>query len=281
MMKPTLEVLMILANEHLTLRIEREAAEMHSLVDHATGKEILWNGDPAYWSGRNPILFPIVGSTFDKLIHLFGETTTMGNHGFARHRVFKIVDQHETSLTLALESDESTLAQYPFAFTLSVTTSLKGRSVHLDYVITNRDEKPMPFSFGLHPAFALSDPNGGIIEFPKAEHHPLIPQPNTRITMDDVFFDEHKTFLITQPQSPYVDLIQPDYRVRVSCEGYPWLAFWKKANAKFLCIEPWHGHTDYEETTTDFYAREGTIVLQPGESFKTNYSIQILITNAR
>ncbi len=272
---------MILTNEHLTLRIEREAAEMHSLIDQATGAELLWNGDPAYWSGRNPILFPIVGSTFDKMIHLFGETTTMGNHGFARHRVFRIVEQHETSIMLALESDESTLAQYPFAFTLSVTTSLKGRSVQLDYVIINRDPKPMPFSFGLHPAFALKDPNGGIIEFPQAEEHPLIQQPNTRITMDDAFFEEHPTFLITQPRSPYVDLIQPDYRVRVTCEGYPWLAFWKKANAKFLCIEPWYGHTDFGETTTDFYAREGTIVLQPGESFTTNYAIHVLKPNAR
>ena len=272
---------MILKNEHLTLRIEREAAEMHSLIDHATNQEILWNGDPEYWSGRNPILFPIVGSTFDKQIHLFGETYTMGNHGFARHRVFRVVAEHESSITLVLDSDESTLAQYPFQFSLSVTTALKGRSVQLDYTITNRDQKPMPFSFGLHPAFALSDPNSAIIEFPKAEHHPLIPKDHTQITMDDAFIDEHKTFLITDPQSPYVDLIQPDYTVRVTCEGYRWLAFWKKPQAKFLCIEPWHGHTDFTETTTDFYAREGTIVLQPGEHFSTSYTISILNKNVR
>lgn len=272
---------MILKNEHLTLRIEREAAEMHSLIDHATNQEILWNGDPAYWSGRNPILFPIVGSTFDKQIYLFGETYTMGNHGFARHRVFRVVAEHESSITLVLDSDESTLAQYPFQFSLSVTTALKGQSVQLDYTITNRDQKPMPFSFGLHPAFALSDPSSGIIEFPKAEHHPLIPKDHTQITMDDAFIDEHKTFLITDPQSPYVDLIQPDYTVRVTCDGYRWLAFWKKPQAKFLCIEPWHGHTDFTETTTDFYAREGTIVLQPGEHFVTSYTISILNKNVR
>lgn len=266
---------MILKNEHLTLRIEREAAEMHSLIDHATGQEILWNGDPAYWAGRNPILFPIVGSTFDKQIHLFGETFTMGNHGFARHRVFRIDQHHESSITLVLESDESTLAQYPFAFRLAVTTTLKGRSVHIEYVITNHDPKPMPFSFGLHPAFALSDPNNALIEFPKAERSPLIPTDQTQLRMDDAFFDEHKTFLLTDPQSPYVDLIQPETRIRVSCAGYRWLAFWKKPQAKFLCIEPWHGHGDFGETTTDFYAREGTIVLQPHQSFTTSYTIEI------
>jgi len=272
---------MILSNEHLTLRIEREAAEMHSLIDHATQQEILWSGDPAHWSGRNPILFPIIGSTFDKEIHLFGETYTMGNHGFARHRVFKEVRATETTVTFALESDESTLAQYPFHFSLEVTTSLKGRSVHLDYVITNRDDQAMPFSFGLHPAFALSDPDSGVIEFAKAEHSPLIPQDHTQLRMDDAFFDQHKTFLITDPQSTHVDLIQAEYRVRVNFKGYPWVAFWKKANAKFICIEPWHGHTDFGPTTTNFYAREGTIVLQPGESFKTGYSIQICDPNAR
>lgn len=272
---------MILKNEHITLQIEREAAEMHSLIDHATGQEILWNGDPAYWSGRNPILFPIVGSTFDQKIHVLGESYTMGNHGFARHRVFRVMELHDSWVTMALQSDESTLAQYPFDFTLQVTTALKGRSVQLDYVITNRDSQAMPFSFGLHPAFALKDPNSGLIEFPKAEQHPLIPKAHTRITMDDAFFDEHKTFLITDPQSPYVDLIQPEYTVRVSCEGYPWLAFWKKAQAKFLCIEPWHGHTDFTETTPDFYAREGTIVLQAGEQFTTSYTIAILDKDAR
>jgi len=272
---------MILRNEHLTLRVEREAAEMHSLVDHATGKEILWNGDAAYWSGRNPILFPIVGSTFDKQIHLFGEIYTMGNHGFARHRVFKEVRTSETSVTMALESDESTLAQYPFAFTLEVTTALKGRSVQIDYVITNRDEKPMPFSFGLHPAFALSDPNSAKIRFPRAEHHALIPAAETILTMDDAFIEQHKTFLLSHPQSPYVDLIQPDYTVRVSCAGYRWLAFWKKPQAKFICIEPWMGKGDSGETTTDFYAREGTIVLQPNTAYAIGYTITLLDKNVR
>jgi galactose mutarotase-like enzyme len=272
---------MILRNEHLTLRVEREAAEMHSLVDHATGKEVLWEGDPAFWSGRNPILFPIVGSTFDKQIHLFGEIYTMGNHGFARHRVFREVRSSETSVTMALESDESTLSQYPFEFTLEVTMALKGRSVHLDYVIINRDQKAMPFSFGLHPAFALSDPDSARVRFPQAENSPWIPTASTVLSMDDAFFDQHKTFLLTNPKSPYVDLIQTDYTLRVSCVGYRWLAFWKKPQAKFLCIEPWLGKGDSGPTTTDFYAREGTIVLQPGTQFNIGYSITILDQNAR
>ena len=44
-----------------TARIDTLGAELVSYRDEG-GLEYIWGGDPAYWAGRNPLLFPIVGS---------------------------------------------------------------------------------------------------------------------------------------------------------------------------------------------------------------------------
>jgi len=266
---------MNIQNDSLSLTVSLNAAEMMSLIDKKSGKEVLWNGDPAYWAGRNPILFPIVGSTFDKKIHLKDSIYEMGNHGFARNSVFSLIKHTTDQIVLRLQESEITLTQYPFKFTLEVTYTLKGSSVLIDYRIINNDKEIMPFSFGLHPAFALDDPQEAQIEFPINENYPqLIDQ--QKANMNDEFFSVIPTFLTENLQSPYVELHRKDLKIQVSCEGYRWVAFWKKAKAAFLCIEPWHGHGDFKETTTDFYKREGTILLAPQDTFSTSYSISIL-----
>jgi galactose mutarotase-like enzyme len=266
---------MNIQNDFLSLSVTLTAAEMTSLIDKKTGKEVLWQGDPAYWSGRNPILFPIVGSTFDKKIHLFGKIFEMGNHGFARNSEFELVSHTEDQITVRLKESEKTLTQYPFHFTLMVRYTLVQNTVHINYSIENNEELPMPFSFGLHPAFALGDPDDALLCFPQEEIHPQTQQSFSSLKMDDAFFSQTPTFILEHPNSESVDLCLPDRTVRVGCEGYRWLAFWKKPEAKFICIEPWHGHGDFKEVTTDFTQREGTINLDPHQSFHTSTFISV------
>lgn len=266
---------MKIENEFLSLNIELKAAEMHSLIDKRNLKELLWQGDPAYWAGRNPILFPIVGSTFDKKIHLFGKEYIMGNHGFTRNSLFKLISHTKNQMTLVLEANETTLAQYPFNFSLFVTYTLLDHAVNIDYRIENNDHQIMPFSFGLHPAFALDSSNSAQVEFPEVEKDPILIDGH-RANMNDEFFKTHASFRMEYINSLYIDLVRKDARIRVSCEDYRWVVFWKKPGAAFLCIEPWHGHGDFEKTTTDFFAREGTILLNPQEFYTTSYSITVL-----
>ena len=46
-------------------------AEMQALKT-SDGKDLLWNGDAAYWTGRSPILFPIVGKAADDTVLIDG-----------------------------------------------------------------------------------------------------------------------------------------------------------------------------------------------------------------
>jgi len=266
---------MKIENEFLSLEVSLQAAEMHSLIDKRTSKELLWEGDPAYWAGRNPILFPIIGSTFDKKIHLFEKVYEMGNHGFTRNSLFSLVSHTKDKIVLLLKADEKTLAQYPFLFKLQVTYTLVDHAVNIDYLIINDDEKKMPFSFGLHPAFAIDSPDNALVEFPVEEDYPFLSE-GRLANMNDEFFSTDSSSRMEYINSLYIDLVRKDVRVRVSCEGYRWVVFWKKPGASFLCIEPWHGHGDFEETTTDFYQREGTFVLDPQETYTTSYSITVL-----
>ena len=65
------------------IRVRTRGGELVSLRNRE-GTEYIWQGDPAFWSGQNPILFPIVGSLKDGRVDINGRTFEMGRHGFAR-----------------------------------------------------------------------------------------------------------------------------------------------------------------------------------------------------
>lgn len=65
----------------LEARADPMGGELVSLRDGTY--EYIWNGDPAYWSGRNPILFPIVGALRDGTVRIGQTAFHMARHGFA------------------------------------------------------------------------------------------------------------------------------------------------------------------------------------------------------
>ena len=56
-----------LSNGTLSASINPFGAELSSLRD-ADGRELMTNADPAFWRGRAPILFPIVGRLNDDVL---------------------------------------------------------------------------------------------------------------------------------------------------------------------------------------------------------------------
>ena len=45
----------------LQAKVRAKGGELVSLTD-GEGQEHIWEGNPAFWAGQNPILFPIVGT---------------------------------------------------------------------------------------------------------------------------------------------------------------------------------------------------------------------------
>ena len=266
---------MILENDVCKVEISNVGAEIHHFINKKTNTEWMWDGDKAFWDQHNPILFPIVGSTFDKKIHLGQETYEMGNHGFARRALFTTQNSDLNSCELLLESNMETLAQYPFEFKLKVRYDLDGTCLNITYTVENHSNKDMPFSIGFHPAFMTSH-NGKdgsqVVRFSNQEKdlpQAIFNQEKNSLAFTDEFFKGTPTLLLENIVSPYVVLEDGNDTMKVNVVGYRWLAFWKKPEAKFLCIEPWHGHSDFEEVNCDFSEREGTLILKPKRIYTT------------
>lgn len=143
-----------LKNTALTLNISLHGAELTSIRD-SFGREFLWQADPAFWKRHSPVLFPIVGSLWDKHFRVNGREYEMGQHGFARDMDFRLVSEREDEMWLELKSSPETLAKYPYKFTLRIGYRLEANKIHVMWEVSGDDSQTMWFQIGAHPAFYL------------------------------------------------------------------------------------------------------------------------------
>lgn len=143
-----------LKNTALTLNISLHGAELTSIRD-SFGREFLWQADPAFWKRHSPVLFPIVGSLWDKHFRVNGREYEMGQHGFARDMDFRLVSEREDEMWFELKSSPETLAKYPYEFTLRIGYRLEANKIHVMWEVSGDDSQTMWFQIGAHPAFYL------------------------------------------------------------------------------------------------------------------------------
>lgn len=157
--------------------VSNHGAELQSI--RFEGREYLWQGDPAYWGRRAPILFPIVGKVAGDLLRVDGQSYPMKQHGFARDAEFVPVPEVVTapvpepvegpaSSRFVMAGDGSR-GNYPFKYGLSVRYHVEGKRLYCAWTVENRNGRDLHFQIGAHPAFNLpdydpSDPVHGYIE---------------------------------------------------------------------------------------------------------------------
>jgi aldose 1-epimerase len=89
-------------------------------------------------------------------------TEPTATHGEAWIRPWTIVS--ETEATLRLSLDYTPIADaFPFAWRGEIAYGLDNSSLVIDLKLTNRDHRPMPAGFGLHPYFPK--PPGTVLQF--------------------------------------------------------------------------------------------------------------------
>lgn len=271
-----------LKSDFLAVEIGAPGAEMISLKD-AEGRDLLWNGDAAYWTGRAPLLFPIVGRLANDALTHEGVAYPMSQHGFARRRDFELMSASDTRATFRLVDDEETRKQYPFAFGLDVTYTLLEATLTIEARVHNPGVLDLPASFGFHPAFRWPLPYGGtradhIVTFEKAEvapvHRPAdgllsaATEPNPAvggfIRLAEVDF-ARDALIFTEVRSHHVTYGVPgEQGLEVAFEGMPQLGIWSKPGAPFVCIEPWSGHASPEGFAGEFSEKPGIVLIPPG-----------------
>lgn len=280
----------------LTARIDPLGAELQSLTD-ALGREYMTDADPRWWTGHAPILFPIVGALNGDRYSLDGRDYAMGKHGFARRSLFAC-EEHEPYewVRFALEDSEATHASYPFAFRLDLFFRVWGATLTITATITNRDEKPMPFSFGFHPAFAWPLPGGAAKEDHRIVFEQREPQPIRRIDNAGLLLPEtFDTPVAGDTLAPEPSLFDADAliwdslhsractfgspdgaSIALEWENLPMLGIWQKPGAPYLCIEPWQGIADPVGFAGEFPDKPGTVTLSPGRT--TQFTLAITVT---
>jgi len=268
----------------LSAGISAAGAELQWLRD-AEGRDLLWDGDPAYWNGRAPILFPIVGAVAGGMIHVDGAAYELARHGFARRRTFALVEQGPAQARFRLEADDATRAVYPFDFRLDLVFAIDGASLSVSAELSNPGDRPLPASVGFHPAFRWPLPYGQKradhrLIFAENEFAPVrrlnkdgllrpggLPNPvaDHILTLDDSLFEDDalildrvasRSVVYGAPGSPGLEIDFPDM---------PMLGLWSKPGAGFLCIEPWAGIADPEDFSGEYRSKPGIVEIAPGD----------------
>ncbi len=282
-----------IASADLEAEIALLGAELVRL-DTAAGESLLWNGDPAFWAGRAPLLFPIVGTLAGGHFRHGGRDYALPRHGFARRARFTVVDRYAGAVTLRLEASDETRAVWPFAFRLDVTHALDGARLTTTAAVTNLSDEAMPTSFGFHPAFRRPLPGAGpaadhVVRFAKPEPAPVrrldadglvdpVPRPTPvvgdRLAIDDALFVED-ALIFDRLESRSLTFGTDAARLAVALDGMPHLGLWSKPGAPFLCIEPWQGHSDPAGFAGTLAEKPGTVAIPSGETRRFAMSVAL------
>ena len=92
------------------------------MYDKECNIERMWNADPKVWNRHSPFLFPFVGRVVGGVYRHEGvEYEMTSQHGFARDRVFELVQSDGEKIVHCLKSDEESRKIYPFEFELYIT----------------------------------------------------------------------------------------------------------------------------------------------------------------
>lgn len=284
----------------LTARVDTMGGELVSFRDRQ-GTEYIWNGNPAYWSGRNPVLFPIVGGLKDGKVDIGGKSFEMARHGFARRREFTVTARREDFVEFELREDGETLEQYPFPFSLKVRHQLVENGFSTGFTVANTGTAPMPFCVGAHTAFRCPMEAGERFEdyrlvFDQAEDTAsILPgkggclQSGVRgvaldhtdtIPLDHGVFDRVDTLIYQGLRSRTVRLCHRDTGrgVRVDFSEFPMVAFWTMPgkNAPYICIEPWQGCAAFDDESGNFEDKPHCVILTPGDEKALAYTVTLL-----
>lgn len=216
--------------------------------------------------GGMPVLFPICGNLPGDRLPLPQGDFTLRQHGFARDLPWSLeplADGQGVALTLV--DDATTLAAFPFAFSLRLELRLAPGSLAVAAKVSHTGQPEaaaMPFSLGFHPYFRVSDP--AAVQLVGLQEH----------CFDHLSQAEDATAsqlarlgagvdLISRPTAGAVTLSDPSAGTTLTLETTSPLdrvVVWTDPPRPMLCLEPWSGPRGA------LLSGDGRQMLAPGQS---------------
>ncbi len=279
---------LMIHSDELSIVVNTLGAELQSVIDK-NGVERIWQGDPAFWTGRAPVLFPFAGGLKDGYYLYGGRRYEMMQHGFAHESEFSVEAQTGDSLTLLLDTPQE---NYPFQYALRVRFTVRGAALTVDYIVSNNGDRPMYYGVGAHESFSCPE---GIehytLNFDKEEtlmHSVLsgaqITEQTEEITRNskvlrlktDYFRVDALVFLHVNSRGVTLESDTRKERVRVDFDGFDYLLLWQRPRAGYLCIEPWTNPPEYTTSDHMLSHKPGMLLLSPGKRETHTHTITFL-----
>ncbi len=212
----------------------------------AAGEEVLFVDAPALADpkanvhGGIPVLFPIAGKLPDGKYQHGAKTFAMAQHGFARTRAWRVIEKASDRLRCALESDEGTLAQFPWRFGAEFEASVVNGTLSISLTATNRDTSPMPFHAGFHPYFSIPRAAKSEARIETDARHAFDNVSGTRGPISKIDLNELDLHLEDHTRNG-TTLQRGAARRPIVLEwsGASRVVLWSQRQADFICVEPW------------------------------------------
>jgi len=287
-----------ISNNQLKVEILKKGAEICSIKSQKTGKEYIWEANPDIWSRHAPVLFPIVGALKNNQCIIDGAHYTIPKHGFIRDNdSAKLKNITKDKLNFQFDYSEKTLKIFPYKFRLNICFQLKENKLIISHIVENIDSKTMLFALGAHPGFKCPFNTGEkyddyYLEFECKENaatsflskEGLITKDTKQVLNDtdklplstDMFNNDALMFKDLKSRKVSLKSHKSEEAITIEYNDFPYLGLWAKPNSPYICIEPWIGINDYENSNGDFSKKDGIIHLPAGEIFEAQYSIEIL-----
>lgn len=298
-------------NKTLTLCVDTLHAEPIALLNEK-GKNLLWQGDPAYWNRHDPILFPTIGNCCDKQIRVKGLPYPMPKHGFAHQGPWTVVEQTQSEegegrLLLEFRDSPETRKHYPFTFCVQQEFVVQNdNTLRVTWHVMSHER--LPFMIGAHPAFVLPEFNSedeihGYLRLntPEIVSHVVLPDgflhEETETTVLQACDTEGQkdsshyllpltnttflgdTLLDTRGLNTEVTLLDKEKRPLITLRHHmPVLALWAPKNGccPFVCIEPWCGCCDAPNYQNEFCQRPFVQHTTPDREWTQSYTIEVI-----
>ena len=293
-----------LDNGVLSVRVSSIGGQLLSVKKD--GKEYLWQGDPAFWEDRAPNLFPYIARLTNGTYTVHGKEYHLPIHGFLPAAEMKAEAQEESLLVLRLDADESTLACYPFVFTLRIRYELNQDTLRIAYEVENGGTEDMYFGIGGHPGFQAPLEEGLSFEdyflefesegqsgtdaqppvrigfsptcFLNGKDEPWPLEKGCRIPLRHDLFDDDAIVLSHTPKTVVLRSEKGGRGVRVRFPQMPYIGFWHavKKPAPYVCIEPWSSLPSRQDVVEELSEQPGLIHLEGKGVYRNLWSIQLI-----
>ena len=287
----------IMENDLLKVKISSMGAELQSIRRKDTETEYLWQGDPEFWSGRAPVLFPICGRLVGSQYSYAGQVYDLPIHGFARNKEWEVIHQKANVLTLQLQADEETLAAYPWRFSLEMVYTLEGDTLSVATILHNLDDKTMLFALGGHPGFNVPLTDGERFEdyfiefdspctpnllvlsdtcFYTGKLSPVPLDENNRLWLTHKMFDNDAWFFQDTVRGLTLRSENGGRAMHMSFPDMKFIGLWHKpqSEAPYVCIEPWTGVPGWDRPgVAAFEDKPEMTELEPQGVYRNTYTM--------